>query len=121
MGSLSAHDSPDEQGYFFDERYPRLLEQLSREVWEEEKNAFIEKYGKRKWDELEWLIRAHTLDEDLILWAKKQIFPRHGEHAAGLHKLKSTFEIIEKITGDLRFVLSRKEGIIHRDIPTRGD
>ena len=32
MGSLSAHDSPDEQGYFFDERYPRLLEQLSREV-----------------------------------------------------------------------------------------
>ena len=121
-----SHDEPENesqapQEYFFDERYIRLLGQLAREVTTQEVDSFKREYPtKLEYAEDFWqdLVRAYTLGEDLILWAKKAIFPKHGEHASGLHKLKSNFGIINTITGDDRFVLTREESIIRFGIPT---
>lgn len=111
----------DSSLFFFDERYLRLLNQLDREVTVAEVEEFRVKhptrldYEKSFWEDL---VRGYTLDEDLILWAKKTIFPKHGEKASGLHKLKSNFSIIHKITNDDRFGLTREESIEHADTPT---
>lgn len=107
----------------FDQRNIRLFDELSRDVTVKEIEEFKIKYpAKRFYEETFWeeLVRAYTLDEELINWAKTTIFPKDDEMSHGFHRLRSTFFSLHTLTRDERFGLTIEQSIIHRDEPTPG-